>query len=316
MSARNRPLDLNVQSWNDAVERLEIWGSAMKQDMNLDAPPRGELPNWGKRVHFDNFFVELVPVGKRAFNVRLADTFASISFGADEGRSSLAGGRLRRYDRRPHEYIVTPPNFPLRGASDAAPEVLALVFRFDDIKLKVEAALQIPEDTLEPRVIIGGPKSFTTELAQRIRRHMLMHDVSTDYLEALCFLLIVEMIRLPPQQRKSARSSKLDDNVLQLVLSYIDANIDADLSLEALAGLSGVLTHQFARAFKNKVGEPPHHYVLNCRIKAARELLNTTAHPIADIAYATGFSSQSHMTTTFRREIGVTPAQLRSENVS
>jgi AraC family transcriptional regulator len=100
------------------------------------------------------------------------------------------------------------------------------------------------------------------------------------------------------------------------ILDYIDANLDTNLSLETLAGLAGVLTHQFGRAFKRKIGEPPHQYVLARRIEAAREMLRATDHPIADIAYATGFSSQSHMTTTFRREIGVTPAQLRSETGS
>ncbi|MGI9434298.1 MAG: AraC family transcriptional regulator [Geminicoccaceae bacterium] len=72
----------------------------MKQELNLSAPPLGKLPEWGKRFDFETFFVELVPAGKRSFNVRLAETFASISFSADEGRSSLAGDRLRRYDRR------------------------------------------------------------------------------------------------------------------------------------------------------------------------------------------------------------------------
>jgi AraC family transcriptional regulator len=101
--------------------------------------------------------------------------------------------------------------------------------------------------------------------------------------------------------------------VLQSVLKFIDANLDADLSLEALARLSGVLTHQFVHAFKHKVGEAPHHYVLSRRIEAARVLLGKTESPIADIAYATGFSSQSHMTTTFTRELGTTPAQIRSQ---
>ncbi len=288
----------------------------MAQDMNLDAPPRGELPVWGKRIQFNRFFVELVPSGERALNVRLEDTFASISFGPDEGQSSLAGDRLRKFERRPYEFVVTPPRFPLRGQSDNAPEVLVFAFSFEDLKPGVAAALQLEADQLEQRVIIGGPKSFTTELAQRIRRHMIAHDISTDYLEAMCFVLLVEMMRLPPQQRNSPRGNKLDEQVLKLILNYIDANLEADLSLETLAGLAGVLTHQFARAFKAHVGEPPHRFVLSRRIAAARKLLNDADNSIADIAYATGFSSQSHMTTTFKREIGSTPAQLRSSPTS
>ena len=285
----------------------------MTQDMNLSAPPRGELPEWGRRVFLDKFFVELVPTGKRSFNVRLAESIATISFGSDKGSSSLKGGGLRAYERRPYEYLVVPANFPLRGQSTVAPEVLAFVFSFEGMKRDVAAALQVPQGILESRVIIGGPKPFTTELAQRIRRHILADGESNDYLKSLCFVLIVEMLRLPPKQRSTGRGTTLSDRVLRSILSYIDANLDADLSLETLASLSGVLTHQFVRAFKRKVGEPPHQYVLARRIDAARELLCTTKHPISDVAYATGFASQSHMTTTFKREIGMTPARFRRE---
>lgn len=285
----------------------------MKQEMSLDAPPRGKLPEWGQRVRFDKFFVELVPAGARRFNVRLSESFASISFDSDEGRSSLAGDRLRSYDRRPYEYIVAPANFPLRGESSSAPEVLAFVFDFDAMKADIAAALQVSEGVLEPRVIIGDPKPFTTEMAQRIRRHMLTETLSQDYLQSLCFLLIVEMMRLPPEQRATGRGTKLDEDVLGAVVTYIDANLESDLTIESLAALSGVATHHFARAFKRKVGEPPHHYVMGRRIEAARRLLRTSDRPIAEIAYATGFSSQSHMTTAFKRALGLTPAQCRAD---
>jgi AraC family transcriptional regulator len=284
-----------------------------KQEMSLSVPPRGSVPEWGRRIRFDKFSVELVPAGKRSLNVRLVKTLATISFSPDEGCSSLAGDRLRRYERRPYEYIVVPANFPLRGESIAAPEVLAFAFDFEAIKPDIAAATQISPGLLEPRVIIGGPKPFTTEIAQRIRRHMMADTVSRDYLQALGFALIVEMMRLPSRQHATGRGSTLNDRVLRTILDYVDANLDANLSLETLAGLAGVLTHQFGRAFKRKVGEPPHQYVLARRIEAARSMLRTTGHSISDIAYATGFSSQSHMTTTFRREIGITPAQLRSE---
>jgi len=280
--------------------------------MRLDAPPSLSVPEWGRRIRLDKFVIELVPAGERTFNVKLPKTLATISFSTDEGASSLAGDRMRHYERRPYEYIVVPANFPLRGESKAAPEVLSFSFNFDEVRMDVAAALQLPPERLEPCVIIGGPKPFTTEIAQRIRRHMRAEVVSHDYLRALGFALIVEMLRLPPRQHATGRGTTLSDRVLRTILGYIDANLDANLSLESLAGLAGVQTHQFGRAFKRKVGEPPHQYVLARRIEAAHALLRTTDDAIADIAYATGFSSQSHMTTTFRREIGVTPAQIRN----
>ena len=284
-----------------------------RQEMNLDAPPLGHVPEWGRRIRFETFSVELVPAGERSLNVRLPKTLATISFSADEGDSSLAGDRLRHYERRPYEYVVVPANFPLRGTSKVAPEVLAFTFHFDKLKPDVAAATQVRAELLEPRVIIGGPKPFTTEIAKRIRRHMRSDTVSRDYLWALGFTLIVEMLRLPPRQQATGRGKTLNDRVLHSILDYIDGNLDANLSLEVLAGLAGVQTHQFGRAFRRKVGQPPHQYVLARRIEGARSLLCNTDQSIADIAYATGFSSQSHLTTTLRREIGATPAQLRSE---
>lgn len=283
----------------------------MAQEMSLEAPPRGSLPRWGRRIDFERFFVELVPPGARRLNVRLAQSFASISFGTDEGRSSLAGDRLRRYDRRPYEFIVVPACFPLRGESDSAPEVLALVFDFDALKPDLAPALQVGPAEIEPRVIIGGPRPFVTAVAQRIRRHMLGTTVSRDYLRSLCLLLLVEMMCQSRNPGSKDRGARLKDEVLQAILAFIDANLDADLSLDRLSAMAGLVGHRFARAFKRRVGQPPHSYVLLRRVEAARALLDGTERPIAEIAYATGFSSQSHMTTTFRRELGRTPAQLR-----
>ena len=284
----------------------------MKQSMNLLAPPRGALPEWGTRVDLGNFFVELVAAGPRKINVRLDKCFASISYGPDEGQSSLAGDRLRKFERRPYEFVVVPPNFPLRGESLSAPEVLVYVFDFEGIRLDVAAALQVSPDILEPRVVIDGPRPLTTEMARRIRRHMLRGDISDEYLKALCIVMLVEMMRLPRTHRETGRGERLDESTLETILTYIDANLDSELTVEILARICGVVTHQFARSFKTLVGDPPHKFILNRRVETARQLLESTSTPIADIAYATGFSSQSHLTTTLRRQLGITPGQLRS----
>ncbi|WP_299959282.1 helix-turn-helix domain-containing protein [uncultured Roseobacter sp.] len=43
------------------------------------------------------------------------------------------------------------------------------------------------------------------------------------------------------------------------------------------------------------------------------KLLRLGDMPLAEIAYATGFASQSHMTDTFRRVLGTTPGKWRRE---
>ncbi|WP_425337408.1 helix-turn-helix transcriptional regulator [Rhodomicrobium vannielii] len=73
----------------------------------------------------------------------------------------------------------------------------------------------------------------------------------------------------------------------------------------------GLSSGFFNRAFRAAIGKTPHDYIVDCRIAAARcSIVGTDTH-LADIAVACGFSSQAHMTTIFRKRLGITPALLR-----
>ncbi|MGI9326319.1 MAG: helix-turn-helix domain-containing protein [Pseudomonadales bacterium] len=281
-----------------------------KQIIAQTSPPIEELPHWGRRVEFTDFLVELVPGGKRHFNVRLKDVFASINFAPAEGTSSLAGDRLRRYDRRPFEYILAPPLFPLKGETESAPEVLAFVIELNNMRNMIAGALGVDADAMRPEVVLGKPAPFTTALAKKIRGQLSNPDPARQYLEALCRTLIVEMFRPTVERRKKTRR-RIGGDTIDMLLNYIEANLDSDLGIDKLADLVGVSNDQLHRSFKNAVGEPPHSYVVGRRTDVARDLLNQTQFSLAQIAYATGFSSQSHMTTAFRKILGTTPGAIR-----
>jgi len=61
------------------------------------------------------------------------------------------------------------------------------------------------------------------------------------------------------------------------------------------------------------MGVGPYRYVVVRRIERARRLLTQTEMPLADIAAAVGFDSQSSFTARFRREAGVSPGRLRKQ---
>jgi AraC family transcriptional regulator len=61
------------------------------------------------------------------------------------------------------------------------------------------------------------------------------------------------------------------------------------------------------------MGQSVHQYLLRRRVEWAAALLTGTEQPIADIAMTTGFSSQSHLTTAFRRVYSTTPAAYRHQ---
>lgn len=95
------------------------------------------------------------------------------------------------------------------------------------------------------------------------------------------------------------------------VLEVIHRQLAEDIRLDELAAAAGLSRFHFLRLFKNSMGVTPHRFVLEQRIAAVRRLLNETDLPLADIAAATGFSSQSHLCTVMRRHVGMTPGRWR-----
>ena len=95
------------------------------------------------------------------------------------------------------------------------------------------------------------------------------------------------------------------------VREKIEANLEADLSLESLAEESGYSRAHFLRMFRAATGLTPHQYVIEVRLARAQERLRQAGSSIVDVAASCGFASQAHMTSVFRARLGVTPARLK-----
>jgi AraC family transcriptional regulator len=106
-------------------------------------------------------------------------------------------------------------------------------------------------------------------------------------------------------------SQTLTPRQMQRVIAYIQANLEQDLSLDALAQEVGFSPYYFARLFRRTTGESPHQLVVRLRSEHARRLLVETALPLAHIAQASGFANQSHLTRIFKQHYGLTPRAFR-----
>jgi AraC-like DNA-binding protein len=79
-------------------------------------------------------------------------------------------------------------------------------------------------------------------------------------------------------------------------------------TLLELAALSGVSRYQIVRAFARELGTTPHAYLVQRRVRLARQLL-LKGEAMADVAQRAGFADQSHMTRAFVRQFGITPGK-------
>ncbi len=93
-------------------------------------------------------------------------------------------------------------------------------------------------------------------------------------------------------------------------IDYIEAHLEAEISLSELALAAGLSKFHFSRLFKAAIGLTPHKYLLKRRIERAARVLRQGEAEIARVAHNFGFADQSHFTRTFKKIKGVTPKQF------
>jgi AraC family transcriptional regulator len=99
---------------------------------------------------------------------------------------------------------------------------------------------------------------------------------------------------------------------LNRVIEYIEANLDREIALSAMAHTAGMSPHYFCELFKHSTHFSPYQYVLRRRIEHARQLLSQPSISVLEVAVRSGFSDHSHFTKLFRRVVGVTPTGYRA----
>ncbi len=96
------------------------------------------------------------------------------------------------------------------------------------------------------------------------------------------------------------------------ILHYIEENFTEQLKIEDLSMLAFVSPTTFSRQFKALVGCTFKEYVQKLRIESACKLMRGTDMKIIDIAASVGYRDLKHFNAVFKRILGLTPSQFRS----
>ncbi len=124
-------------------------------------------------------------------------------------------------------------------------------------------------------------------------------------------LHVSDRYAVPLAARRAPEVPELDARFGQRVIDRVRSDPGADITLAMLAQEAGLTPSGFIRAFRRATGLTPHRFILEERVRIAQELLADTALPIAEVALAAGFSSQSHLGATFRTLAGESPGRWR-----
>lgn len=102
--------------------------------------------------------------------------------------------------------------------------------------------------------------------------------------------------RLPARQRRAVARAR----------ECLDANVRKGVRSSELETLTGLSRYDLARQFRACLGTSPYRYLVMRRLDRARALIRQ-GKSLADVALASGFADQSHLTRHFKKAYGVSP---------
>lgn len=120
--------------------------------------------------------------------------------------------------------------------------------------------------------------------------------------------LIGERLREHLRPRRPAGPRRRDPVLARRLRELLDERVVEGLGLDEAAGLVQAHPAHLVRAFSSAYGIAPHQYLTARRVDLARRLL-LDGRPPGDVAAASGFYDQAHLTRHFRKLVGVTPGR-------
>lgn len=209
----------------------------------------------------------------------------------------------------PGQVSILPANHPYSAKlrSDGGSIMISL-----EQKLLACAAAELGELTeVELLWVHCEQDALVRELSLELRDEMSQTGAgNVNYARTLVSTLATHVVRRYSQQRPldEKRPKGLTTQTLRRAVQFIHDHLAEDISLERLATEVSLSTCHFARMFKQSTGLSPHEYILRCRLARAKQMLFNKSVSIAQVAMLTGFCDQGHLTRSFRKHLGITPA--------
>jgi AraC family transcriptional regulator len=250
-----------------------------------------------------------------ARSVREADAGAfPLAYWTDDG--SEAKGPHGHEDA--HFMLVTSGHYETAARPDAAESETLLIFNpagtwHHDQLLGGGAffTITIPQpcwSVLDERRLPQGPVQVASPQSQMLVRRALRELCqwsfdSASLAEALCWELVgsvgaVAVDRAPPRWLSQA-------------CDYLKSHHAGTVDLHRLAGELGVHPVHLTRTFRAFLRCTPGEYLRAWRLDCAARALTDGWHSLAQIAFETGFTDQSHLNRHFARAYGVPPGEYR-----
>ena len=125
--------------------------------------------------------------------------------------------------------------------------------------------------------------------------------------DALLALLAETLRRRVERPLPPAVLERIDD-----LMASIQTRLEIQITVEDMAAEAGMSVNSLITNFARATGWTPAQYVLHQRLRRACWFLANRPLSVAEIAFATGFSSHAHLCAAFRRKLAMSPGEWRA----
>ena len=124
-------------------------------------------------------------------------------------------------------------------------------------------------------------------------------------------LLKIVLIELLKNEHDEKEGYKLVEEVQEFIRNHYQ---DCELTNQTIAKEFNYHSYHINRVMKAKTGIALHKYLINYRLRMAKNYLTTTDFTVTEIAEKTGFASYVYFIKLFRERVGVSPLRYRKTN--
>jgi two-component system, response regulator YesN len=111
---------------------------------------------------------------------------------------------------------------------------------------------------------------------------------------------------------ESKRKASSMDKIVHSVVRYINDHVSEDLSLTDLASHAGLSKNYLCYVFKKEMKTTLLNYIVDVRMRRARELLRDGNHRMYEVGDMVGYHDYAYFSQIFKRQTGMTPSEYRS----
>lgn len=139
---------------------------------------------------------------------------------------------------------------------------------------------------------------------------LLKEEEMANQLASSLLMLIYRELQMQEQDSRSQMIQRTE-NMVRHITEYLDAHYTEPIRMEEICEQFHISVSYLSHLFKRETGISPKQYIVTRRVGEAQSMLVETDIPIHEIEEQLGFGSSCHLTSTFKKYVGLSPREFR-----